>query len=82
MEKATATTKVAGRRRRGMDSSPAREGDGVPMGFRRREVVAEMTHTAVKLAAAAAWRGGGPSGDGTRPEMGGGGGARRRSCVG
>ncbi|BAB91843.1 Epstein-Barr virus-like protein [Oryza sativa Japonica Group] len=34
-----------------------------------------MAHTAAELAAAAAWRGGGPSGDGTRPEMGGGGGA-------
>nr|BAD67635.1 Epstein-Barr virus-like protein [Oryza sativa Japonica Group] len=53
---------MAGRRRRGMDSSPAREGDRVPVGFRRREAVA-------------AWRGGGPSGDGTRPETGGGGGA-------
>nr|BAD23673.1 N-amidino-scyllo-inosamine-4-phosphate phosphatase-like protein [Oryza sativa Japonica Group] len=36
-----------------------------------------MAHTAAELAAVAAWRGGGPSGDGTRPEMGGGGGARR-----
>nr|BAD21945.1 Epstein-Barr virus-like protein [Oryza sativa Japonica Group]BAD22461.1 Epstein-Barr virus-like protein [Oryza sativa Japonica Group] len=75
MEKATATTKMAGRRRRGMDSSPAREGDRVPVGFQRREAVTEMAHTAAELAAVAAWRGGGPSGDGTRPEMGGGGGA-------
>nr|BAD31392.1 hypothetical protein [Oryza sativa Japonica Group] len=45
------------------------------MGFRQREAVAEMTHAAVKLAVAAAWRGGGSSGDGALPEAAVGGGA-------
>nr|BAC84714.1 hypothetical protein [Oryza sativa Japonica Group]BAD31390.1 hypothetical protein [Oryza sativa Japonica Group] len=55
-----------------MDSSPACEGNGVPVGFWRREAVAEMTHATVKLAAAAAvaWRG-----DGVLPEAAVGGGA-------
>nr|AAX94826.1 retrotransposon protein, putative, Ty3-gypsy sub-class [Oryza sativa Japonica Group]ABA93189.1 retrotransposon protein, putative, Ty3-gypsy subclass [Oryza sativa Japonica Group] len=42
---------------RGMDISPAREGDRVPVRFRRCEAVAEMTHVTMKLAAAARARG-------------------------
>nr|BAD20004.1 Epstein-Barr virus-like protein [Oryza sativa Japonica Group] len=60
-----------GRRWGGRRDSPACEERGAPVGFRQREAAAG------KALAAAAWHGGGPRSDSTRPEMGGGDGARR-----
>nr|BBF89280.1 Epstein-Barr virus-like [Oryza barthii] len=58
-----------------MDSSPACEENRAPVGFSGNRAAAEVAHAAAMLMAVAAWRGGGSSGCGARPEVAANGGA-------